>query len=270
MELKETTLAYNVVVLSEEQKSTDIDWNQLVTSDAQAVLIRLSHGITQDSEASVHIANAKNAGLQVHGYHEYEGVDGEVPFSLNNGVDLGLAQGAYMFLKNAPTDSVLGFANNWLSAGWKIGVNAVQEDYYQWISNSDEPEIYDLWQFDDAHAFDSSGKLLLDPVDPNPTIDSSTPSSPKAGAYVGFGNDTSGLLGGESLGYSTDGINFYAAITPFGIIFRENDAERMSKLLVNKLKLQSPNGTVFNLSINDDGVLSAVKEGDDSGTDGTN
>jgi hypothetical protein len=51
-------------------------------------------------------------------------------------------------------------------------------------------------------------------------------------------------------------------ITPFGIIFRDNDAERISKLMMNKLKLQSPNGTVFILSVNDDGELKAMKESD--------
>ncbi|WP_057801935.1 hypothetical protein [Pediococcus stilesii] len=253
---------YNVVVLSETQAAADVDWNDLVANGVQAALIRLSHGVTQDLAAAAHIANAKKVDVHVHGYHEYEGVDDEVPFSLNNGVELGLAQGAYMFLVGAPIDAALGFANNWLSAGWKIGTSDVQDDYYQWITGADEPSVYDLWQFDDTHAVDSSGQLLLDPIDPNPPIDSTTPTAPKAGAYVGYGNDTSGMLGGTSIGYSTDGINFYAVITPFGIIFRDGDVERMSNLLINKLKLQSPNGTVFNLAVSDDGVLSAVKEGD--------
>lgn len=51
------------------------------------------------------------------------------------------------------------------------------------------------------------------------------------GAYVGIGKDTSGLGGGRSFGYSTNGQDFYAVITPKGLVFRQIDALRMWRLL---------------------------------------
>lgn len=51
------------------------------------------------------------------------------------------------------------------------------------------------------------------------------------GAYVGVGKDTSGLGGGRSFGYSTNGQDFYAVITPKGLVFRQIDALRMWRLL---------------------------------------
>lgn len=51
------------------------------------------------------------------------------------------------------------------------------------------------------------------------------------GAYVGVNKDTSGLGGGQAFGYSTNGKNFYSVITPKGIIFRQNDADRLWQLL---------------------------------------
>lgn len=51
------------------------------------------------------------------------------------------------------------------------------------------------------------------------------------GAYVGIGKDTSGLGGGRSFGYSTNGHDFYAVITPKGLVFRQIDALRMWRLL---------------------------------------
>ena len=51
------------------------------------------------------------------------------------------------------------------------------------------------------------------------------------GAFVGVGKDTSGLGGGRSFGYSTNGQDFYAVITPKGLVFRQIDALRMWRLL---------------------------------------
>lgn len=58
--------------------------------------------------------------------------------------------------------------------------------------------------------------------------------SPTAGARVGIGKDTSGLQGGPAIGYSTNGRDFYAAITPYGFTFRKRDAENMWRLLKPK------------------------------------
>lgn len=55
--------------------------------------------------------------------------------------------------------------------------------------------------------------------------------APQAGARVGIGKDTSGLQGGPAIGYSTNGRDFYAAITPYGFTFRKRDAENMWRLL---------------------------------------
>ena len=51
------------------------------------------------------------------------------------------------------------------------------------------------------------------------------------GAFVGVGKDTSGLGGGRSFGYSTNGQDFYSVITPKGLVFRQIDALRMWRLL---------------------------------------
>ena len=48
--------------------------------------------------------------------------------------------------------------------------------------------------------------------------------------YVGMGQDTL-LKGGNAFGYSTNGRDFNAVITPKGLIFRRPDAERMWRLL---------------------------------------
>ena len=253
------TLTYNLLVLNE---NSTVDWSSVVSDAVQAVIIRLSHGVTQDSKAQEFMASAKTAGLYVHGYHDYEGVDGEVEFSLDNATSLGLATGAYLFLMDAPDDVVEGFTNNWLSAGWEVGTTNANDDYYRLIVSDDEPDDYDVWQFEGTHAFDATGNLTIDPVSPVPVVDSDTPSEPGEGAYVGFGTDTTGYLGGEALGYSTNGDDFYATITPFGIVFRQPDFERMSNGLINRLKLQSPNGTVFYLAVTDSGELKAVKKGD--------
>lgn len=48
--------------------------------------------------------------------------------------------------------------------------------------------------------------------------------------FVGMGQDTL-LKGGNAFGYSTNGRDFNAVITPKGLIFRRSDAERMWRLL---------------------------------------
>ncbi|WP_420222858.1 GH25 family lysozyme [Pediococcus acidilactici] len=251
---------YNVVVLSEAQ--SDVDWGKLKDDGVQAAIIRLSHGVTQDLQASANLSKAKQLGMYVHGYHAYEGIDNEVTFSLSNAEALGLPEGSYFFIQGAPDDEVIGFVNNWLSAGWSVGMNGLSDEYYQWIVSDSAPDKYDVWQMDDLRCLDNTGELVSEPKKNTPGVDNFNPGKPQAGAYVGFGNDTTGLLGGQTLGYSTNGNDFYAVITPFGMIFRDVDADRMSKLMINKLKLQSPNGTVFNLVVNDEGELKAEKESD--------
>ena len=249
------TTTFNVLVVNEQ---LTVDWSKAVSDGVQAVIIRLSHGLTQDSKAKDNLTSAKSAGLYVHGYHEYEGVDGEVDFSLTTATALELGIGSFLFLKGAPDDAVNGFMNNWLSAGWEVGATNATSAYYWAVSDTEPAGDYDVWQFDDTHAYDATGKLTVDPVSPEPDTDSATPGTPQAGAYVGFGHDTTGLLGGEALGYSTNGDDFYAVVTPFGVILRQPDIDRIAK----RLRLQSPNGTVFSLMVTDSGELKAVKKGD--------
>lgn len=64
------------------------------------------------------------------------------------------------------------------------------------------------------------------------------------GAFVGVGKDTSGLGGGRSFGYSTNGQDFYSVITPKGLVFRQIDALRMWRLLKPKQAAQI--GDFFN------------------------
>ena len=67
------------------------------------------------------------------------------------------------------------------------------------------------------------------------------------GAFVGVGKDTSGLGGGRSFGYSTNGQDFYAVITPKGLVFRQIDALRMWRLLKPQQTAQI--GDFFNRQI---------------------
>ncbi|WP_461241086.1 glycoside hydrolase family 25 domain-containing protein, partial [Paucilactobacillus sp. N302-9] len=216
----------NVVNLNELTDTTKIDWTNI-----KAAIIRLSHGVTQDSQAINNIALAKSHNIYIHGYHTFEGVDGEVQFTIDNAEKLSLDKGAYFFLEDNTVDDVLGFANNWLSAGWLVGVTEPSDEYYQWINSTDEPSAYDVWKIDDLYSVDKTGELIRAPVDPTPKVSSYEPDTPTAGSYVGYGVDTSGLIGGTSLGYSTDGKNFYSALTPFGFIFRQADADRMWALM---------------------------------------
>lgn len=66
-------------------------------------------------------------------------------------------------------------------------------------------------------------------------------SSDHAG-FVGMGQDTL-LKGGNAFGYSTNGRDFNAVITPKGLIFRRPDAERMWRLLKPK-EIADINSTV--------------------------
>lgn len=256
-------LAYNVIILSEDVEQTTIDWPNLVKQGVQAAIVRLSHGVTKDSQAESNLVHAREIGLVVHGYHEYEGLDAEIGFSVDNASELSLPMGAYMFLTNVSNESIaLSFANNWQAAGWSVGLENASGSYYHWIVSESEPDIYDVWQFKGIRAFDATGRLSIPPVNPVPENDNAIPGNPAAGAYVGSGYDTTGLLGGQTLGYSTNGVDFYAVITPFGIVFRQPDFDRISNGLINKLKLQSPNGNVFSLSITDEGHVITTKEED--------
>lgn len=167
------------------------------------------------------------------------------------------------------------FRSAWLQAGYHVGLYVSESPYkakfdnaklvndgvYRWIANySKEPANYDIWQYSSSNgkldvSYDRSGKLEQDyqthqvpsvvpkgdgKKDGNKTITFEpgprTPLTPKDGSWVGWGVDSSGLGGGQTFGYSTDGKNFYAALWPGGFVFRQTDADQMWELIKDKIK----------------------------------
>lgn len=230
-----------------------------------SVIIQLSHGHSQEEEAAAHIASAEKYGIIWHGYHFYEGTAGEVEFSTSNAQSMGLKSGAYMFLDMEGdfggdwSQQFYDFRTVWLAAGWKTGVYISDSPYrakfddaeltadgvYRWIAAySYEPANYDIWQYSSTGGvpgynkdidkdYDRSGKLSIDYTAVK--TDPYNPPNPVAGAHVGVGVDTTGLAGGQAYGYSTNGSDFYTALSPYGFIFRQRDADRMWPLLKPKI-----------------------------------
>ena len=164
------------------------------------------------------------------------------------------------------------FRSAWLQAGFHVGLyisenpykakfdntKLAQDNVYRWIANySHEPANYDIWQYSSSNgtldvSYDRSGKLEQDyqphevyPVKPDDNKGKGkqsfepgprTPLTPKDGSWVGWGVDSSGLGGGQTFGYSTDGKNFYAALWPGGFVFRQTDADQMWELIKDKIK----------------------------------
>lgn len=164
------------------------------------------------------------------------------------------------------------FRSAWLQAGFHVGLyisespykakfdntKLVQDNVYRWIADySHEPANYDIWQYSSSNgtldvSYDRSGKLEQDyqpheayPVKPDDNKGKGkqnfepgprNPMTPKDGSWVGWGTDSSGLGGGKTLGYSTDGKNFYAALWPGGFVFRQTDADQMWELIKDKIK----------------------------------
>lgn len=269
----------NVIDISKYQDPEKLDWAGFKTAGVKAVLIQLSHGLEYENYAKEHIAKAKQYGLIWHGYHFYEGKTGEVAFSTSNAQSLGLSKKAYMFLDiegDIGGDwqaQFLDFRTEWEKQGWNSGIYCSEDPYdskfdndlmvsdavYRWIANySKEPKAYDVWQYssktglagytDDLDLdIDKTGKLLIDYS--ASTASPFEPPAPTTGARVGFGVDTSGLGGGDSLGYSTDGSNFYSAITPLGFIFRNVDGERMWNLIEPKIKYPDTSEFITNTAM---------------------
>ncbi|WP_156653168.1 GH25 family lysozyme, partial [Lacticaseibacillus pantheris] len=253
--------------ISEYQIDSKMDWPGLIAAGVTSVIIRLSHGHTQDKEAAAHIASAKKYNLPWHGYHFYEGSSGEVEYSASMATQLGLPSTSYLFLDFEDSDiggdwsaQFYDFRNSWLAKGWKVGLYTGDYNYthkgfdddeltadgvYRWIASySYEPANYDAWQYTSTgglgsytsnldHDYDRTGKLSY--VAPAVTTDPFEPPAPIAGSMVGIGFDSSPVGGDRSYGYTTDGKNFYAAITPWGFIFRQRDADRMWSLLKPKI-----------------------------------
>lgn len=258
----------NVVDVSEWQP-TSIDWANLKANGVKAVVVRIGHGTTRDTNAADHIANATKAGLVVHVYHYYEGVDGELQYSVNNAKSLNIQPNVYYFLDMEGTiagswPSIFeSFRKQWAGYGWNTGLYCSLSNYakfddatltkqgvYRWIAawGSDQPSNADMWQYDSKTGLgsytsaldkdvDISGKLIkepdstvAEPTDPNGNY------TVKPGAFVGFDHSTTELQGGEMLVASPDGQNKIPKLAPTGaFLFNNADGDNMWTLIKPKV-----------------------------------
>lgn len=260
--------AANVVDVSEWQP-TSIDWANLKTNGVKAVVVRIGHGMTRDTNAADHISNATKAGLIVHVYHYYEGVDGELQYSVNNAKSLNIKPNVYYFLDMEGTiagswSSIFeSFRKAWAGYGWNTGLycslsnyakfddaTLVKQDVYRWIAawGSNQPSNADMWQYDSKAGLgsytsaldkdvDIAGKLIkepdstvAEPTDPNGNY------TVKPGAFVGFDHSTTELQGGEMLVASPDGQNKIPKLAPTGaFLFNNADGDNMWELIKPKV-----------------------------------
>ena len=258
----------NFINLSSQQAPNDVDWAGLVNSGVQGVLIRLGHGIIRDPCASGHIAKAKQYGLYWHGYHTYEGVVNEPQFTIKNATELGLSTSQYYFVdltkSSDPFNDYYALHATWLSQGYSTGLLISNEDYLskftdsevtasgtlRWLISDTEPADYDVWQYSsEGTVGTSSVKVGLNfaktdklKYNLNTTLtgtdvskDPYNPQTPVGGAYIGWGYDTTGLGGGKTIGYSTDGKNFYALIGPNGLVVRKSDGNRIYGTIADQI-----------------------------------
>lgn len=260
--------AANVVDVSEWQP-TSIDWDNLKANGVKAVVVRIGHGVTRDEHAADHIANATKAGLIVHVYHYYEGVDGELQYSVSNAKSLNIQPNVYYFLDMEGTiagswPSIFdSFRKQWSAYGWNTGLycslsnyakfddaTLVKQGVYRWIAawGSNQPSNADMWQYDSktglgsyASALDKdvdiAGKLIeeadstvVEPTDPNGNY------MLKPGAFVGFDYSTTELQGGKMLVASPDGQNKIPKLAPTGaFLFNNADGDNMWALIKPKI-----------------------------------
>lgn len=258
----------NVVDVSEWQP-TSIDWANLKANGVKAVVVRIGHGVTRDEHAADHIANATKAGLIVHVYHYYEGVDGELQYSVNNAKSLNIQPNVYYFLDMEGTiagswPSIFdSFRKQWSAYGWNTGLycslsnyakfddaTLVEQGVYRWIAawGSSQPSNADMWQYDSKTGLgnytsaldkdvDIADKLIkepdstvVEPTDPNGNY------TIKPGAFVGFDHSTTKLQGGEMLVASPDGQNKIPKLAPTGaFLFNNADGDNMWALIKPKV-----------------------------------
>lgn len=258
----------NVVDVSEWQP-TSIDWANLKANGIKAVVVRIGHGTTRDTNAADHISNATKAGLIVHAYHYCEGVDGELQYSVNNAKSLNIKPNVYYFLDMEGTISgswpsiFESYRKAWADYGWNTGLycslsnyakfddaTLVKQGVYRWIAawGSDQPASADMWQYDSKTGLgnytsaldkdvDIAGKLIkepdstvVEPTDPNGNY------TVKPGAFVGFDHSTTELQGGEMLVASPDGQNKIPKLAPTGaFLFNNADGDNMWELIKHKV-----------------------------------
>lgn len=258
----------NFISLSSQQAPNDVDWAGLVKAGVQGALIRLGHGIIRDPCASGHIAKAKQYGLYWHGYHTYEGVVNEPQFTIKNATELGLSTSQYYFVdltkSSDPFNDYYALHANWLSQGYSTGLLISNEDYLskftdsevtasgslRWLISDTEPANYDIWQYSSEGTIGTSSvkvgfnfaktdklkynlSTTLTGADINK--DPYNPQAPVGGAYIGWGYDTTGLGGGKTFGYSTNGKNFYALVGPKGLVVRKSDGNRIYGTIADQI-----------------------------------
>ena len=258
----------NFINLSSQQAPNDVNWTGLVNSGVQGVLIRLGHGIIRDPCASGHIAKAKQYGLYWHGYHTYEGVVNEPQFTIKNATELGLSTSQYYLVdltkSSDPFNDYYALHANWLSEGYSTGLLISNEDYLskftdsevtasgslRWLISDTEPANYDIWQYSSEGTIGTSSVKIgfnfaktdklkynlsttLTGADINK--DPYNPQAPVGGAYIGWGYDTTGLGGGKTFGYSTNGKNFYALVGPKGLVVRKSDGNRIYGTIADQI-----------------------------------
>ncbi|MGS6025300.1 tail fiber domain-containing protein [Limosilactobacillus fermentum] len=258
----------NFINLSSQQAPNDVDWAGLVNSGVQGVLIRLGHGIIRDPCASGHIAKAKQYGLYWHGYHTYEGVVNEPQFTIKNATELGLSTSQYYFVdltkSSDPFNDYYALHATWLSQGYSTGLLISNEDYLskftdsevtasgtlRWLISDTEPADYDVWQYSSEGTVGTSSvkvgfnfaktdklkyNLSTTLTGADISKDPYNPQAPVGGAYIGWGYDTTGLGGGKTIGYSTNGKNFYALIGPNGLVVRKSDGNRIYGTIADQI-----------------------------------
>lgn len=297
--------AANVVDVSEWQP-TSIDWANLKANGVKAVVVRIGHGVTRDDHAADHIANATKAGLIVHAYHYYEGVDGELQYSVNNAKSLNIQPNVFYFLDMEGTiagswPSIFeSFRKQWAGYGWNTGLycslsnyakfdNAtlVKQGVYRLIAawGSSQPSNADMWQYDSKTGLgsytsaldkdvDIAGKLIkepdstvVEPTDPNGNY------TIKPGAFVGFDYSTTELQGGEMLVASPDGQNKIPKLSPDGqFLFNNNDGDNMWTLI--KPKISTIKGAISDKSTDFNNMTSEghydIRFSPNTGKDGPN
>lgn len=258
----------NVVDVSEWQP-TSIDWANLKANGVKAVVVRIGHDVTRDEHAADHIASATKAGLIVHVYHYYEGVDGELQYSINNAKSLNIKPNVYYFLDMEGTiagswpNIFESYRKAWTGYGWNTGlycslsnyakfddVTLTKQGVYRWIAawGSDQPSNADMWQYDSKTGLgsytnaldkdvDISGKLIVAPS--TDTITNTDPNGNyelKTGAFVGFDYSTTSLQGGKMLVASPDGKNKIPKLAPTGaFLFNNADGDSMWMLIKPKI-----------------------------------
>lgn len=281
--------------ISNLNDDTKINWGEVATIGLKAVVVKVSESTTFiDDQAAAHAVGAKGIGLLVHAYHYYWGdVDNEAAFAIAKAKAAGIPQGSYLFMdfeeekvEGDWTAQTLAFCKLVEAAGYKSGLYIGESLYteninaasieaagiYVWIANySNRPQVgHNAWQFSDKFvlagygekpvdaSIDFSGLLVGGGTDPNPDPDPVNPFQPpkrpkiEPGAYVSVKKTSA---------YSPNGEDLIQVIAPDGVHLQDYDLWEISqKIVYENIRLISPNGAVFLLSVDDNGQLITRKE----------